>query len=131
MTFARLVVGVSVVAYGGVGAFFLLAPELAAAQVDLGLGSATADNDVRAVYGGLQLGVAAFLCIALRREAWLSPALALLGVTMGGLALARLVSWAAVGLPSGLALALHAAEVAGVAAAALAWRGLERPAGSA
>ena len=126
MKFARLVLLLSAPAYGGVGLLFLFAPEWAASWVDVDLGSATADNDVRSVYGGLLLALAVFFVVASRRDAWLAPALALLVMTMSGLALARFMSWMIVGLPSGLALGLHAAEVVGVVAGLAGWRALMR-----
>ena len=126
MRWARLILWLSVPAYAGVAILFLIAPEWAASLVDLELGSATADNDVRSVYGGLGLGLAVFFGVAARRDAWVPPALALLIITMSGLALARLLSWLIVGFPSGLALGLHAAEIVGIIAGVAGWRALRR-----
>ncbi len=116
MGFARIVLFFSAVAYAAVGVPFLLAPEAMAALVDVSLASTTADNDVRAVYGGANLGFAAFLLLALRR-AWIEPALWLVMLSMGGLALARVFAWTLHGLPTPIGLALHAAEIVGAVAA--------------
>ncbi len=124
----RFVLLGSALAFGGIGFAFLLAPSAMAAHVDVSLAGATADNDVRAVYGGLQLGVAAFLVISAGRPAWYRPALALQLLTFGGLALARFVSGFIVGVPAPLGLALHAAELGGFALGAVAWRQLAREA---
>ena len=57
--FARVVLALCAFPFALIGLGFLLAPETMAARVDVSLGSTTADHDVRAVYGGLQLGCAA------------------------------------------------------------------------
>jgi hypothetical protein len=113
--FARIVLLGSASVFGAVGAAFAAAPEPMARQVGLSLAGALADNDVRAVYGGLQLGCAAFLwhCAGARDRLALGLVAQLL--LFGGLLLARFASWLAVGLPGGLGLALHAGEVVGFA----------------
>jgi hypothetical protein len=58
VSFARLVLALSALPFAGIALAFLVA---LAARVDVSLGSATADHDVRAVHGGLQLGCAARL----------------------------------------------------------------------
>jgi hypothetical protein len=95
--------------------------------VDVSLGSATADNDLRAVYGGVSLGLAAFFGAALRRPAWREPALWVVALTLSCMALARFVSWAVAGPPAPLGYALHAAEFVGSLAALIALRGHARP----
>ena len=124
MNRARLVLLLSLPAYGGVGILFLIAPAWAGSWVGLELTGASADSDVRAVYGGMSLGVAGFLAWASRREDWYLPGIAVQVLTMGALAGARFWSWLWVGLPSGLGLALHAAELVGFAAGLWAWRSL-------
>ena len=125
MSFAGLVLGGSALAFGGIGAAFLVDPSGMAARVGLAGGSALADNDVRAVYGGLQLGCCAFLAVCAARPVWHRPGLAAQLLLFGGLAAARLVSVAAVGLPGTLGLVLHAGELAGLAFGLLAWRRLD------
>jgi hypothetical protein len=61
VSFGRLVLALSALPFAGIALAFLVAPETLAARVDVSLGSATADHDVRAVHGGLQLGCAARL----------------------------------------------------------------------
>lgn len=122
----RLVLYGSALAFAGIGALFLLDPAGMAARVGLQLAGAIADNDVRAVYGGLQLGCAAFLALCAARPAWHAPGLAAQLITFGGLFGARCVSIAAVGSPGPLGLALHAAEGLGLVFGLLAWRRLHR-----
>ena len=118
--FARLVLWLSAAAFAGVGAAFLVAPEAMAARVGASLAGATAANDVRAVYGGLQLGVAACLAWCARRPDALRMGLAVQLFTFGGLAAARFVSLLLDGNPGALGLALHAAEIVGFACGAVA-----------
>jgi hypothetical protein len=124
VSFARLVLRLSAVPFAGVGLAFLLFPAAMAAQVDISLASATADHDVRAVYGGLQLGCAALLLFAAARPERVRFGLVAQLALYGGLASARLLAWAWAGTPGPLGVALHAAEIAGIALGALAWRRL-------
>jgi hypothetical protein len=57
----------------------------------IALSGADAVTEARAMYGGAQLGVAAFLGYAARRERYYRPALLLVGLIMGGFAGARLI----------------------------------------
>jgi hypothetical protein len=122
VSFSRLVLALSALPFAGIGLAFLLAPAALAARVGVSLGSATADHDVRAVYGGLQLGCAALLLFGAARPERVRFALTAQLLLYGGLAGARLVAWAAAGAPSGLGVSLHAAEMLGFLAAWLALR---------
>jgi hypothetical protein len=124
VSFARLVLALSALPFAGIGLAFLLAPAALAAHVDVALGSATADHDVRAVYGGLQLGCAALLAWGAARPERVRFALIAQLLLYGGLAAARVLGWAVAGAPSALGLALHAAEALGFGAAWLALRRL-------
>ena len=124
--FGRVVVVGSALPFLGIGSAFLIAPDAMGKVVDLGLGSVTSQSDVRAVHGGLQLGVGALLlCAGLSRD-WLRAGLALQLATFCGLALGRLVSLLADGAPSPFGFALGSAELVGLAAGAAAWRVQER-----
>lgn len=116
---ARAFVGLTCAVYAVVGIPFLVAPAEMTSLVGVSLTSITADNDVRAVYGGVATGLSIFLGLATRRAAWLAPALWVIVLTLGGLAFGRFVSLILVGMPEPLALALHAAELAGTAVAIL------------
>jgi hypothetical protein len=122
---ARLVLLLSALPFAALGLAFLLAPGALAARVDLALGSATADQDVRAVYGGLQLGCAALLLWGAARPERVRFALVAQLLLYGGLAAARAIGWAAAGAPGPLGVALHAGEATGFAAAWLALRRLD------
>ena len=118
--FARWVLWLSALAFAAIGASFLLAPEAMAARVGVSLAGATAANDVRAVYGGLQLGIAAFLAHCARRPDALRTGLSVQLFSFAGLAAARFVSLLLDGHPGALGLALHAAELVGFACGAVA-----------
>ncbi len=121
VTFARVVLLLSALPFGGIGVAFLVAPEALAARVGLALdGGGTSFADLRAVYGGLQLSCALALGAAARNPAWVAPGLGLQVLLYGGLFLARLYSYAVSGLPDGLGYALHAGEAVGVLAGVVA-----------
>jgi len=124
MMLARVVLLGAALAYGGLGLAFLFWPTPMAEHVELFLGSATADNDVRAVYGGLSLGLAVFLLLSLRRLEWFRPALWVVALTLAAMASARIVSLVVAGTPHPIAFALHSAEVVGFVLALLALRRL-------
>ena len=121
---ARLVLLLSGAAFLAVGLPFLVDPASTAARVDLTLSSALADNDVRAVYGGLQAALGVLLVAAATAPSAASAALVLQQVSFGGLVLGRAASWLAVGPPGPLGVALLAAELVGLAAGAIARRRL-------
>ena len=121
----KVVLILSAVPFAGIGLAFLVAPGAMATLVGITLADATSVADIRAVYGGLQLGCAAFLGYAATRNAWVQPALALQIATFGGLCLARIVSYAIAGLPSTLGYLLHAGEILGLAFGLFAWTRLD------
>jgi hypothetical protein len=128
MGFARIVLALSALPFGSIGAAFLLLPADMAGLIGLSLADATADADVRAVYGGLQLGCAALLALAATNPDWCRAGLVAQLLLYGGLAGARVISYALVGLPSALGWALHLGELVGFALGIAAWRRLPRPA---
>jgi hypothetical protein len=124
MTFAQLVLRLSALPFAGIGLAFLLAPEAMANHVGVTLEGATADHDVRAVYGGLQLGCAALLLWGAARPERVHFALVAQLLLYGGLGGARVVAWLVNGVPSALGVALHAGEIVGFVAAVVALRRL-------
>lgn len=108
--FARGVLLATALAFAGPGTAFLLAPDRFAALVDLSLLSATAASDARAVFGGLELGLAAWLAsVALGGRA-LGAALAVQRCVVGGMLVGRAASFLADGPPGPLAWLLIAIE---------------------
>ncbi len=124
MSLARVVLVLSAIPFAGVGGAFLLFPVYMGAFVDLSVAGATANADVRAVYGGLQLACAFLLLGSARDARWYRAGLFAQLSLYGGLAGARFLSYAVAGVPSTLGLALHAGEVLGFAFGLVAWRAL-------
>lgn len=122
MRLTRVVLQLASLAYAFVGISFLVAPAYMASLVDVVVASATADNDVRAVYGGVTSGLALFFWLAASRPEWFRPALAALIFTMGGLVGARFISWAVAGPPEPIGYALHLGEIIGFVAGIVALR---------
>ena len=120
----RLLLRACALAFAGIGGAFLVAPNAMGGFVELSLVGATADNDVRAVYGGLQIALGGLLWAASCRDEWLRPGLYAQLILFSGLAAGRFVSWAVVGLPDDLGLALHAAEGIAIIAGVLCLRKL-------
>jgi hypothetical protein len=103
------------------GLALLVAPALLAI-VDLEPPTPTARSDVRAIYGGMELGIGVLLALCARRREWYRVGLVAQGLALGGAAAGRLVSLAADGAPRPVTLALAALEFAGAALAAVALR---------
>jgi hypothetical protein len=91
MPLARLSLGLTAAAFGGFGAWLLVKPG-ALGKVGVELPTPAARAEIRAFYGGLELGMAAFFAAAAARPAWFEPALILQSATLGGAALGRVFS---------------------------------------
>jgi hypothetical protein len=90
MLFARVVLVIQLLALGGLGLSYFVRPHEMANLSGMLLMSAAAATDVRAYYGGLQLGLAAFIGMALTRLELTRTALTLLVLLYSALALARI-----------------------------------------
>lgn len=90
MLFARVVLLIQIAALSGLGLAYFIQPETMASYSGALLMSNAAVTEVRAYYGGLQLGLAAYLLLALLRGELLRPALMLLVLLYAALALARI-----------------------------------------
>ena len=106
------------------GLVLLAAPDTLA-LVDIAPSTATARSDLRAIFGGLELGFGVWLALATRRPAWHEPALLAQLLALGGAVAGRLASLALDGVPRPITFALGGLELAGalLAAGALRWRG--------
>jgi hypothetical protein len=122
---ARAIVLLNALVFVDFGAAFLAKPQALAQLLDIELGSASALADMRAMYGGLPLALGILFFSALRRAAWLAPGLLLVIATSAGLALGRLYSMPASGLPAPAIFVLLASEVASLVWGLLAFRALE------
>lgn len=93
-----------------IGAHTFADPLAAMAPVELNVGTVSALNELRANYGGLQIGMGLLLLAGLWRTALTGPALLAQALLVGGLAVGRLVSLALDGQPNDLVLGLLALE---------------------
>jgi hypothetical protein len=110
---APILLGLSAVLFAAFGAGFAFAPSWMASHVDLALTSPTARADVAAIYGGLELGLGAFLGLCLLRGR-LRTGLLAAGLALAGIALVRGFHLAAYG-GEAMLWAVLAAETAGAA----------------
>jgi hypothetical protein len=88
---ARIFLGLLAATFIGYGLACLVSPSIVADTTGLLLPTGTATAEVRAMYGGLQIGVGLLALVALLREALRAPVLLCLGVMLFGLASGRLV----------------------------------------
>lgn len=131
MSWPRWVCLLSALPFAGVGLAFAAAPSEMASLVGLEITSVTGDNDLRGVYGGLSLGCAALLAWCSMREERTYVGVHAQVFTFGGLAGGRAVSLVVSGWPDALGLALHGAEIVGLACGATALLQVRRAAGAA
>jgi hypothetical protein len=119
---ARILLGLSAVLFAAFGAAFAVAPAWMAAQVDIVVTSPTGRADLAAIYGGLELGLGAYLALCLWKGR-LRTGLTVAALALSGLALVRGVHllahggatavWAALGAEAvGAALALWGTRTA-------------------
>ncbi|MWV16335.1 DUF4345 domain-containing protein [Pseudomonas sp. L-22-4S-12] len=90
MLSARIFLAVQALILAGFGLAYLVRPHELANLSGMLLMAPAAITDVRAYYGGLQLGLAAYLLLALARLDLLRPALSLLVLLYAALALTRM-----------------------------------------
>jgi uncharacterized membrane protein len=122
MTFARGLIFVSAVIFIIVGAGFLLLPKQFAAVLQISLPTAMARTDVRATYGGLELGFGIFLLLCTVRREWVRAGLWALSLGVGGFAAGRLMGWVAEGSISNFMLFFLLLELAVAMLAAISLR---------
>lgn len=92
MTVPRVVLALTGAAFFGFGIAFTFWPGSMAALVDIGLPTPTARVDFAATYGGFELGVGAFLLLAVFHPVWTEAGLSSGMLALGGFAAVRLGS---------------------------------------
>ena len=97
MKLARTLLFACALVFAGVGGAFLLMPAQYAQVLEISLPTAMARMDVRATYGGLELGFGIFLILCAMRRDWIRPGLWALALATGGFAAGRLVGLLAEG----------------------------------
>ncbi len=90
MLLARVILSLQLLATAGLGLAYFIRPHEMANLSGMLLMAPAAATDMRAYYGGLQLGLAAFIGLSLARRQLIQPALTLLTLLYSALALARI-----------------------------------------
>ncbi|MBT4499470.1 MAG: DUF4345 family protein [Gemmatimonadetes bacterium] len=110
MTLARVITALNGMTFGLTGIAFLVAPTVLAATVDLRLDTPVALNEIRAFYGGMEVGLGTFLLYVAVRGVWLVPALTLQVLIVGGTIFGRLFGIVLEGAPGSPVYSLLAIE---------------------
>jgi hypothetical protein len=122
---SRLALVLGALGFVGFGAVLLVAPALLDV-VGLDVRSAAARSDVRAVYGGMELGLGFFLASCVSRPTWHHAGLAVQALALSGAVAGRLVSLVLDGAPNRVSLAFLLVEAAGAVLALAALRTVPR-----
>jgi Domain of unknown function (DUF4345) len=109
MNVARLSLAGTAAAFAGFGIALLVKPDLLS-KVDIELRSDTARAEVRAMYGGMEIGLAVFFALCATKRKWHRPGLWAQTAGLGGLSLGRTLGIALSAERRPLLLALLAAE---------------------
>lgn len=115
----RALLGIAAAVFGGIGVWTLVDPVGPLADVGVAPLDARGLVEIRAMYGGLELGMAAFLTWCAADPARVRVGLAGATLTIGGLGTARTVSWLALQPEGWLLPALCAVELGGAVAGAV------------
>lgn len=87
---ARFSLGLTSLIYGGFGVALLLWPTMLA-SVGVELSTPAARAEIRAFYGGLEVGLALFFALAAARPPWFRAGLFAQSTSLGGIALGRVL----------------------------------------
>lgn len=102
--------------YVGIGLAALLSPATVAGYADITLEATSAKSDVRAVYGGLAVGLGVFFLVGAVHRPWVGPALLATLLTFVGLLAGRITSVVLDGSPGAVVYLFTAAELLGAVA---------------
>ena len=91
MNLSRIALVTAAAGFAGFGIACLIRPKNMLNRVDVRAKSARGTTELRAMYGGLELGLGAFFAAAAARPEWSSPALLAQTLGLGSLAASRLV----------------------------------------
>ncbi len=115
MTIGRISLILSALVFGAFGLAFLLWPTAMAGLVDITLPTSTAIIDFQATYGGLEIGLAMFFAYCATTNRLIHPALLVQALSLGGLALGRIIGLLQAGPAQPLIYWLLLAELSGCA----------------
>lgn len=127
MLFSRILLAVQAIALAGLGVAYFVRPEEMTNLSGMLLMAPAAITDVRAYYGGLQIGLATYLLLAMSRLDLTRAALTLLVLLYSAMALARIGGlWLDGGLQQTFNLTALLLEVVSAALCFVALRPLSR-----
>lgn len=115
MQIPRAILWVAVVGFGGFGLAFAAFPDAMAALVDIQLPTDTARADFIAIYGGLELGLAAFFWMCIRHDDRVRVGLLASGYALTGFGGARLIGILRADDPRPILIVLLLIELPGAA----------------
>ncbi len=121
MRFGRAVLWFSVVAFGFTGLVYVVSP-IALLEVAGITGTASGLTDVRAIYGGFQLGLAAFLVWCVTSEERVVSGLVVLGLMLACIGASRIIGLTLDQAPTTFHLSNLAFEIPGATIAFIASR---------
>ena len=113
MTFPRVVLGLTGAVFVTLGLGFLVAPEGLLGLMKIQVSPERALLEIRAMYGGLELGLGVFFIVAVFRERWIRAALGAQFLVLGGMGSTRLLALLFAGSSDRLMVAFAVAEVIG------------------
>lgn len=116
-TTVRIVLLALSAAFVAFGIAFLIYPAKLAAYVDIEAKTRLALIELRAFYGGIELGFGVFLAAAALRKAWQTPALVAAILMLAGVVGARIYGISVEGVPGPFVFVLLLLELAGLVAA--------------
>jgi hypothetical protein len=90
MNLSRIALVTAASGFAGFGIACLIGPKSMLNRVDVRAKSARGTTELRAMYGGLELGLGAFFAAAAAKPEWSSPALLAQTLGLGALAASRL-----------------------------------------
>lgn len=91
MDTGKLSIGITAAAFAGFGTALLIKPDILK-RIGIRAKSADARTELRAMYGGMELGFGAFFALALRNPDWRRPALTAIALAIGALGATRIAT---------------------------------------
>ncbi|MHC4513100.1 MAG: DUF4345 family protein [Planctomycetota bacterium] len=126
----RLLLGFAALTFAGFGAYLAVAPQALDTWLGIRAESAAARIELRAFYGGLELGLGLFFAACAMRRAWLVPGCVALAASLLGIASVRAASLIVEGGADAFVLGALGFEATLGTVAALAARSAARPPGA-
>jgi hypothetical protein len=118
MDTGKLAIGITAAAFAGFGAVLMAKPEKILRIAGIKATNATGRTELRAMYGGMELGFGAFFIMALKQE-WREPALVAILCAIGTLGATRVATAISEGAGP-MTYAMAAPEVAAATLAGIA-----------